>query len=162
MIPFILSFGAMLAAFAVAVGWLFRVAPVSIVWKLFMPAGLVSMALWTPFQVSALMGFPVPSAMSSMPDDAQLIAFVPHDKKKTVDLWLLGPFEQPRAYEVPLTDGLKKTLNQAKDALQQGAQVRLKKQGDSRGDKPSGNYGAAIPEEQHYILKDVRSLPAKD
>jgi hypothetical protein len=98
-----------------------------------------------------------------MPEEVQLLAFVPHDKEKLVDIWIMTGAGEPRAYKVPLTEGLKKTLNQSREQLEQGGKVRLKKEGGVKDGKGGQDYGHGNQQDQPtYILKDVGSLPAKD
>ena len=131
---FVLALGGVLAAVAWISAWLFRSTSAPFALKLALPAAAVSLACWAPLQVGAMMGLPVVTSLAALPDKVQLVAFLPHDEAKTVVLWLLADVE-PRAYEVPLTKGLKQTLAQAREQLAGGRPVYLRKgkPGDGKG-----------------------------
>ena len=125
-LPFVLELGGVLAAVAWISAWLFRSTSAPLALKLALPAAAVSLACWAPLQVGAMMGLPVVASLAALPDKVQLIAFLPHDEDKLVDLWLMTE-AVPRAYEVPLTKGLKQTLQQAREQLAEGRPVYLRK-----------------------------------
>jgi hypothetical protein len=123
---FTLTTGVVFALMALVAAWFFRTADAWIGWKLSIPAALVALACWTPHTVKAMMGLPVETAMAALPDQAQLVAFFPHDQEGLVDLWLVaGPV--PRAYEVTLDKATKKLLQTAAADLAQGKPVFVRK-----------------------------------
>lgn len=131
------AFLALIALIALIAGWLFRSSTAWLGWKLILPAAIVALALYTPYAISGLLGLPVPTTMASLPESAQLLAFVPHDEDKLVDVWLLdGPI--PRAYQVLLDKPLKKLLQEAQGEMAAGRPVFLRKKA-----KPAS--GAAKP-----------------
>lgn len=167
---FALTLGAALALVAIIAGWLFRAADVWIVWRMALPAALVALACYVPWTVKAMMGLPVDATMAALPEEAQLIAFFPHDTEQRVDLWLTTG-AVPRAYEIPLDKETKKLLQGASDDLAQGKPVFVKKKrkhpsGDGH---PGGAGGAPITDLQddydpHYELDQsaASTLPPKE
>jgi hypothetical protein len=156
--PFILSLGAFLLLSAAVSGWLFRTTAAPLYVKLAVPALAVALACWTPWQVSALMGFPLETTFASLPPKAELIAYFPYDDDKRVDLWLrVG--QQPRAYSVPMTSGLKSVLRQAGQEQANGARAMLGKKGRKT---PSGGYAdIPTPDGPYELLPNAFSLPLK-
>lgn len=145
---FAITLGAALVLVAIIAGWLFRSADIWLGWRLALPAALVALACYTPWTVKAMMGLPVESAMAALPEEAQLIAFVPHDADGRVDLWIIaGPVV--RAYEIPLDKQTKATLREASNDLAQGKPVFIKKrhQGGGAG-RPGGAAAAALTDLQ--------------
>ena len=144
---FALSFGLMLALVSTIAAWLFRTSGASLISKLALPAILTALACYTPLAVKAMLGFPEPSSFESLPDMAELVAFVPNDEAHSVDLWLIagGP---PRAYETALDERMKKTLRQAREEMDKGRPVMLRKRG-SRTVPPGG-----LPSSMTNILTD--------
>ena len=155
---FTISFGALLCLLTVAAAWVFRTSAAPLLAKLAIPFLLVVLACATPYEVSAMMGFPT---TSTPPAKAELIAFVPHDDDKRVDLWLREGNDAPRAYSVELTESMKKTLKQAQAAQAGGGRAMLVKKG--RKGPPRANYtdidGGSAPYE---LLPDAFQLPKKD
>ena len=136
---FAISLGASLALQAVIVGWIFRTTSAPTWHKLAVPALAVALACWTPYSASQMMGYPVSVSQVDLPAHAELLAFAPHDDDGTVDLWLRSGGESlARAYETKLTAGMKKTLREAREAMEHGARAVL-----THG-KP-GRKGAADP-----------------
>jgi hypothetical protein len=133
---FVLSFGAWLALIAAVAAWLFRTAAAPFALKLVLPVAIVFLACVTPYEVDALLGFPMAVSLADLPARAELVAFVPHDTTKTVDLWLRQGDGAPRAYELTLDDRLKETLRQARQRMGQGARVMLAKRGQADRRRP--------------------------
>lgn len=147
---FVLALGGALTLIAWMAAWLFRSTSAPFVLKLALPSAAVSLACWAPLQVGAMMGLPVVTSLAALPDKVQLIAFLPHDEDKLVDLWLMTE-AVPRAYEVPLTKGLKQTLQQAREQLAENRPVFLRKgkpgdgkggEGDAKGKDGQARTGA--------------------
>jgi hypothetical protein len=165
---FNLTLGATLALVALVAAWFFRTADAWIGWKLALPVTLVALACWTPHTVKAMMGLPVGASMAALPDEAQLVAFFPHDQEGLVDLWLVsGPV--PRAYEIALDKATKKLLQAATVDLAQGKPVFVRKREDGghASDRPGG--GAPYTDvkdnfEPRYEVDDsaLANLPAKE
>ena len=125
------SFYATLGLFLLIVGivaaWLFRSATTRLAFKMLLPAAMVLFACIAPAQVRALMGFPLDTDIASLPEKAELIAFVPTDEEKRVDIWLREGDAPPRSYEIEMSDGMKKTLRGAQTQLEMGNRVGLMK-----------------------------------
>lgn len=159
---FALEFGALLALMALISAWLFRTASASLWMRIAIPAVMVALACYSPWRISALLGYPADFTFSALPETAELVAFVPHDEAHTVDLWLrVG--ETPRAYEVPLTANLKKTLGEANQAQARG-QLPMLRKGRGRRQSRQGysDYIDRDPEEYMLDLSVRSTLPPKE
>ena len=106
-------------------------------------------------------GLPVTVSIQALPERAQLIAFLPHDEAKLVDLWLRCDDGPPRSYETTLDERMKKTLRQAREEMDSGRPAMLAKRKPATG---SANDLASAQDENEYVLDDsVRSaLPPKE
>ncbi len=124
---FAASFGSMLLMAALIASWLFRSSAAPLVAKITIPALIVMLACVTPYQVNAMLGFPISAPLATLPAHAELIAFIPQDKDARVDLWLRQGDAPPRAYETTLDDKLKQTLRNAQSRLGHGRRVMLVK-----------------------------------
>ena len=80
---FVLTYGLMLASMAVMAAWLFRSSSAPLWAKVGLPILVVALACVTPLEVNPMMGLPVTVSLKSLPDQAQLIAFLPHDEAQT-------------------------------------------------------------------------------
>ena len=158
---FSLALGAFMLLNLVVGAYLFRTTAAPLWMKVTVPTLALLISWWTPTQVAALMGFPLDTTFSTLPTQAELIAFVPHDDEKKVDLWLRENNKGPRAYTVPLTDELKGTLKQAKQALADGpAMIGKRSQpGKKRPHQFSDIDGGNAPYE---LLPNAFNLPPKD
>jgi hypothetical protein len=117
----------------------------------------------TPLEVNPMMGLPVTASLQSLPERAQLIAFLPHDEAKLVDLWLRCDEGPPRSYETTLDERMKKTLRQAREEMDNGRPAMLAKRKSAARDVAKDANG--LPDDQNeYVLDDsVRSqLPPKE
>ena len=156
---FVLTFGFMLASMAVMASWLFRSSSAPLYAKVGLSVLVVAAACVTPVEVNSMMGLPVTASLQSLPDRAQLVAFLPHDEAKLVDLWLRCDGGPPRSYETRL-DEMKKTLREAQQELENGRPAMLAKR------KPAdvGSTNGLANEQNEYVLDDsVRSaLPPKE
>jgi hypothetical protein len=104
-------------------------------------------------------GLPVTTTVESLPDRAQLVAFVPYDEAQLVDHWLRCADGPPRSYETRLDQRMKKTLREAQEEMDQGRPAMLAKR------KQTTASGNGLPDDQAvYVLHDsVRSaLPPKE
>ncbi len=157
---FVLTFGLMLASMAVMAAWLFRSASAPIWAKVGLPVFIVALACVAPIEVNPMMGLPVSISVEALPDRAQLIAFLPHDEAKLVDLWLRCDDGPPRSYETRLDERMKKTLSQARQEMDNGRPAMLAKR------KPAASgFANGLPDDQtEYVLDDsLRSeLPPKE
>jgi hypothetical protein len=124
---FAASFGSMLLMAALISSWLFRFATAPLVAKIAVPALIVALACATPYQVNAMLGFPISAPSATLPASAELIAFVAHDDGPRVDLWLRQRSAPPRAYETTLNEKLKRALRDAQTRLGRGERVMLVK-----------------------------------
>ena len=107
-----------------------------------------------------MMGFPVTVSLEALPDRAQLVAFLPHDEAKLVDLWLRCDEGPPRSYETTLDERMKKTLREARREMDNGRPAILAKRKSA-----AGGFTNGLPDEEvQYVLNDfVRSaLPPKE
>jgi len=161
---FAIEFGGFMLLAAVIAGWLFRRSTAHISFKLILPSVLVALACTTWPQVSALMGFPVQTDFASLPYRAEVVGIFPYDDDKRVDLWLRVGSAPPRAYDVAMDDGLKKTLREVMEARQQGKRAMLIK-GGKRG-KPHGPGQSYIDidggKAPYELDPDAFALPRKD
>lgn len=151
---FALTFGALLCIVAVIAAWLFRSATASTVTKAAAAFTVVALAVVSPWQVGAMLGFPTNAIP---PAQAELLAYLPHDEEGRVDLWLrVGG--QPRAYDVALDDKLKKTLREAQARMRDGGRVELRTPKRAH----AGVQDTPSPAPVYEIADDAFSLPAKD
>jgi hypothetical protein len=157
---FAASFGSMLLVAALIASWLFRSSAAPLIAKIAVPALIVALACTAPYQVNAMLGFPVLAPPATLPAHAELIAFVSHDDDKRVDLWLRESNAPPRAYETTLNDKLKRTLREAQSRLGHGARVMLVR--GHLGKKRTGIMEQRAPDDPGYELDDsALSLPPK-
>jgi hypothetical protein len=158
---FVASFGSMLLATALIGAWLFRSSAAPLIAKVAVPALVVALACATPYQVNAMLGFPVSVPPATLPAHAELIAFVAHDGDTRVDLWLRQSNALPRAYETTLDNKLKRTLREAESRLGHGGRVMLVK-ARLRTNR-TGVEEQGVPDDPSYELDDsFFSLPPKD
>jgi hypothetical protein len=157
---FAVSFGCMLLIVALIASWLFRSSAAPLIAKITVPTLIVTLACATPYQVNAMLGFPISASPATLPAHAELIAFVAHDDDTRVDLWLRQSNEPPRAYETTLNDKLKRTLREAQSRLGHGGRVMLVEA--HLGTKRSGVTEPRASDDPGYELDDsVFSLPPK-
>jgi len=156
-----ISIGLFYLLAAVAASALLRTSSARFAVKIAVPTLLVALACVTYRTLPDAFGYPVETAFASLPHDAELIAFVPHDEDKKVDLWLKADASEPRVYSVELTDSLKRTLREAQEAQAQGRRTMLAKGGKPRGGRPSlmNIDGGDAPYE---LLPNAFQLPSKE
>ena len=164
---FALTFGSMLMLAAVMAGWLFRSSSAPLLYKLVMPTLFVGLACAAPLEVNSMMGLPVSTSVNALPDKAELLAFLRHDEKHLVDLWLLAGVGPPRSYETRLDDKMKKTLREAQDEMAQGRPAMLKKRESKAGGREESRSADRSDLEENqteYVLDDSArsSLPPKE
>ena len=174
----LLSIAALAAFAAVVLSWLFRSTSAPLWQKITGPSVAIIAACSLYFNVNSLLGLPVTASMADMPDNVELVAFVPHDETKIVALWLIvPPSEEPRAYETVLDEGMKQTLREAREQMAEGKQVMLskhggkpgkaKESGDSEGEGHANARGDRLgigQDDMHYTL-DINAfsqLPPKN
>ena len=158
---FAASFGSMLLFTALIGAWLFRSSAAPLVAKIVVPAFVVALACATPYQVNAILGFPVSAPPATLPAHAELIAFVAHDDDTRVDLWLRQSNALPRAYETALDIKLKRTLREAQSRLGHGGRVMLVKAPPRT--KRTGVEEQRVPDDPSYELDNsFFSPPPKD
>jgi hypothetical protein len=157
---FAASFGSMLLLTALIASWLFRSSTAPLIAKTAVPALIVALACATPYQVNAILGFPISASPATLPVHAELIAFVAREDDTRVDLWLRQSNAPPRAYETTLNDRLRRTLREARSRLGHGGRVMLVK--PRLGTKQTGVAEQRAPDDPGYELDDsVFSLPPK-
>jgi hypothetical protein len=157
---FAASFGFLLLMTALIASWLFRSSAAPLIAKIAVPTLIVALACVAPYQVNAMMGFPISAPPATLPAHAELIAFVAHDDNTRVDLWLRQSSAPPRAYETTLNDKLKRTLREAKSMLGHGERVILVKSRVAA--KRAGATARPELEDPSYELDDSAfSLPPK-
>lgn len=156
---FVLTYGLMLASIAVMASWLFRLSSAPLWAKVGLPILVVALACVTPLEVNPMMGLPVTASLQSLPDRAQLIAFLPHDEAHLVDLWLRCDEGPPRSYETQVDERMKKTLRQAQEEMDSRRTAMLAKR-----KSVAGTENGLIDDQTEYVLDDsVRSaLPPKE
>jgi hypothetical protein len=158
---FAASFGSMLLIAALIASWLLRSSGAPLVAKIVVPALIVALACATPYQVNAMLGFPISAPLATLPARAELIAFVTRDDDARVDLWLRQGGAPPRAYETTLNDKLKQSLRNAQSKLGHGGRVMLVK--TQSGTERTGVTEQRASDEPGYELDDSAfSLPQKD
>jgi hypothetical protein len=161
---FALSFGGFLALTAAIAAWLVRSTTSPLWLKIVMPSLMMVLACYAPYSVPNMMGYPVSVSMQGLPDQAELVAFVPHDEVGRVDLWLRTS-DVPRAYDTALTAQMKKTLREAQEQMAHGRRTVLakkaegKENGARRGDAP-----AVGQDDASYVLDEnaLTKLPEKE
>ena len=162
---FAFSFGSLLALMALIAAWLFRTAAAPFWAKVAIPSLAVALGCHAPFAVSNMMGFPVPVGFDGLPDRAELVAFVPFDEEKRVDLWLRPRSstgsdggDEPRAYETAMTAPLKKTLRQAQEEIGHGRLAMLMKRGTDGKGKPGGQDALGLGDDQQMYVLDPSAM----
>jgi hypothetical protein len=163
---FALSFGSLLVLVALIAAWLLRTTSAPLWIKVALPSLAVALGCYAPFAVSGMMGYPVSVAFEELPDRAELIAFVPYDADKRVDLWLKVA-DAPRAYETQLDANLKKTLREAGDAMAHGRPAMLMKRSSTGagGERASGQDRLGIGDDSEMYVLDptaMSALPPKE
>ena len=157
-----LHFGALLAMGAVAVGWLFRTSAAPFWVRLALPAVLVALACYAPWSINRMLGYPVFVTMAGLPQQAELVAFVPREGEKRVDLWIITD-AAPRAYETALTSNLKKTLREAAEAIGRGQRAVLTKRAAEKTKSGAGDRLGFGDDQQTYVLDpSAMGLPPKE
>jgi hypothetical protein len=164
MIAALLTLGALVAFVAVVLGWLFRRTSAPLWIRIVAPAIAVAAGCYAPWSVNALLGYPVSVAERDLPDNAELVAFVPHDETGAVVLWLLLPSGQdPRAYATKLTPSLKEAMREAQEAMAHGAVGRLKRVSSKPGGASQrGDAYGISDDDAHWTLLVESPLPAKE
>lgn len=132
--------------------------------KIIVPSLIVVLACVTYKKLPDILGFPVETTFAYLPQQAELISFVPSEDEKKVSLWLMPEgAPQPRAYSVELTEDLKSTLRQAKKQKADGARTMLAKKAKPSGNKRPPGYmdidGGNAP---YVLLPNAFNLPKKD
>ena len=146
---------------ALIASWLFRSSGAPLGAKIVVPALIVALACATPYQVNAMLGFPILAPLAGLPTCAELIAFVALDNDARVDLWMRQGGGPPRAYETTMNDKLKQTLLKARSKLDRGGRVMLVK--TQPGTKRTGITQQRASDEIDYQLDDSAFLlPQKD
>lgn len=170
---FALSFGGFLALTALVAAWLFRTATSSLWLKIVLPTVMTALACYAPYSVANMMGYPVSVSMASLPDHAELVAFVAHDDDGRVDLWLRTD-DAPRAYDTALTAEMKRTLREAEQEMAHGRRAVLAKKADGKnagkngdGKDGVGRAGDSLglgQDDSSYVLDEsaLPELPKKE
>ena len=158
---FTVPFGLLLVLGVTVAAWIFLTSTAPLFVKLVVPSALLVLACETPHAVSRLLGFPVPASLPSMPESAELVAFVAHDESHLVDLWLRQGNGEPRAYETVLDESMASVLRTAKERLARGYRVMLEKPA-SRGDPRGGSNSASSDEAPYELNESAFALPKKD
>ena len=161
---FALSLGSLLALMALIAAWLFRTAAAPLWAKVAIPSLAVALGCHAPFAVSNMMGFPVPVGFDRLPDRAELVAFVPVDGEKRVDLWLRpSAGAEPRAYETTLTARMKQTLREAAEQIGHGRPAMLtKRRSEGNGNSGSQDRGLGDDQQMYVLDPNAMGLPPKE
>ena len=146
---------------AVVASALFRTATASLLSKITIMVALAALPCFLWYTIPTILGYPLATDFASLPETAELVAFVPHDNEKRVDLWLREGSKDPRAYSIPMTDDLKGTLEKAKKELADGpvAVGKRTEHGKKRPHQFSDIDGGNAPYE---LLDNAFNLPKKD
>jgi hypothetical protein len=160
---FALTFSAFLLLMCLIAAWLFRTSAAPLWQKISVPAAAVALCCYAPYPLGGLLGFPVQVAVSALPDHAELVAFVAHDEEQEVDLWLRTG-DVPRAYETRLTPEMKKTLREAREAMEHGRPATLAKRGSHGGKNSTGDQFGSGEEPMTYELDEsaMSALQSKE
>lgn len=168
---FTITLGAALVLAATIAVWLFRTTAAPLWQRLTVPALLVALCCYVPFSVDGMMGLPVTVACEGLPQEADLVAFLPQDELRLVDLWLRSG-GTVRAYETELTKPLKKVLLHAAMNLAHGQPAPVKRkcspprqadQQDAGGSGHAGNSVASnFDEDGEVFTLDEPQLPEKE
>jgi hypothetical protein len=150
---FALTFGTLLVLMCIIAAWLFRTSAAPLWQKISVPAIAVALCCYAPYSLGSLLGFPVQVDVSALPDHAELVAFVAHDEDQEVDLWLRTG-DVPRAYETRLTPEMKKTLREAREAMEHGRPATLAKRGSRGGKNGTGDQSGSGEAPTTYELDE--------
>jgi hypothetical protein len=161
---FTLSFSLFCLLMSVIASAMLRTSSARFAVKMIVPAIVVGLVCVTSLELPSVFGYPVETAFASLPEKAELIAFVSHDEDKKVSLWLMRDgAAEPRAYSVELTESLKKTLQQAQKAKGAGERTMLAKGGKPGNKRPHQQYSNIDGGDSPYILLPAAfQLPAKE
>ena len=154
---FTVPFGLLLVLGVTVAAWIFLTSTAPLFVKLVVPSALLVLACETPYAVSCLLGFPVPASLPSMPESAELVAFVAHDESHLVDLWLRQGNGEPRAYETVLDESMASVLRRARARLTRGDRVMLEKPARRGGSNSASSGGAP-----YELNESAFALPKKD
>ena len=161
---FALSFGGFLALTAAIAAWMLRSTTSPLWLKIVMPSLMMALACCAPYSVPSMMGYPVSVSTQGLPDQAELVAFVPHDEDGRVDLWLRTS-DVPRAYDTALTAQMKKTLREAQQQMAHGRRAVLAKTAEGKESGARRGDGLAIgQDDSSYVLDEnaLTELPKKE
>ena len=159
---FAASFGSMLLMAALIASWLFRSSCAPLVAKIVVPTLIVALACATPYQVNAMLGFPISAPLATLPAHAELIAFVAQDDDTRVDLWLRQGDAPPRAYETALDNKLKRTLREAQSRLGHGERVMLVKARPDASEPASSSSAHRTIPDTSWTIPSSRCLQKAD
>jgi hypothetical protein len=134
-----ISLGLFYLLAAVAASALLRTSSAPFAFKVAGPAVLVFLACVTYRTLPDAFGYPVETTFSSLPQQAELIAFVPHDEDGTVVLW----------------------LREARQEQAQGQRTMLAK-GDKPGNGRPGFIGIDGGNAPYELLPAAFQLPKKE
>ncbi len=158
-----ISLGLFYLLMAAIAWWVLRSATVHLAVKIIVPCLLLVLTIATYLTLPGAFGYPVGTTFSTLPQQAELIAFHPYDDEKMVDLWLLQEgAREPRAYSVPMTDDLKETLRKAKKAKADGGRTMLAKAPKAAGKKRPAYMDIDGGESSYVLLPNAFQLPKKD
>ena len=100
--------------------------------KIIIPALMGMLACSIVYVLPEICGYPLDTTFEALPQRVEIIAFLPYADDKMVALWLRDGDAVPRAYTVPLTDGLKKSLRAAQQEQETNGRAMLVKGGKKR------------------------------
>lgn len=140
--------------------WVLRASSVHLAVKIVVPVAVLALVCATWFTIPEILGFPLDTAFTALPTQAELIGFVPHEDEKRVDVWLIAEGQkQPRAYSIELTESLKDTLRKAQKAQAEGGRAVLAKGGQKK--RPPGYTAIDGGSAPYELLPNAFNLPAK-
>lgn len=161
--PLIITIGLFVLLAVVIMANLFKTSSASVLSKVAIPSLLLLLTCAAVDTLPSILGYPLETSLASLPQRAELIAFHPYDNEKQIDLWLMPDgAKQPRAYSIPLTDELKKTLSEAKQKMANGERVELAKKGKAGKPRPPGYIDIDGGSAPYELLPDAFNLPKKD
>lgn len=160
--PLIITIGLFVLLMGVVGANLFKTSSASLASKLVVPSLLTALACFLWYTIPNIFGYPIETTMAALPEKAELVAFVPYENEKSVDLWLRQGKSDPRAYRVPLDEELKSTLRKARQQLAQGMPTEVGKKRQNGRKRPHEYGGMDGGQAPYELLPNAFNLPQKE
>lgn len=158
--------GSSLVALALLAGWMFVVSRRAVWMRVIGAAFALALAFVAWHNINAMLGYAVDQQPTG---EVELVGMVDDRTNGFIYIWVKAGLDGPRAYRLPYSEGLAKSLldAQEKSKEQGGAHIKVKFKGKAKGGKP-GNTGAGRDkglgkdESAPVTVRVVPLLPAKD